>query len=418
MSSFSFIHAADLHLDSPFKGLVIDSPRFADILRQASFDAFDALIRLAVDNRVDFVLVAGDVYDSADRSIRAQLAFRKGMDHLKKHGIRAYVVHGNHDPSDTGLSAITWPENVHFFSSKAPETTIFSGPSGPLATITGMSFSHRREKRNLARLFHPHGNGSFNIGLLHCNVGSHTGHEPYAPCTLKDLESSPFDYWALGHVHTRQILLKQPYVVYPGNIQGRTFREPGPRGCYLVRVTDGHVDEMDFHELCGVRWFSEELDISSVPTLDGLEEAVIQRIQALRAGTPEQAIIVRFFLTGRSSLFKDLNKAGALEGIETGIREAFEEATPPVWLQALESRCLPGLDLVARMKGDDFVGQLLQIAHEWESDDIGKGHPLAEAVQGLFSNRRILKALGPLDDRQLLDLLKEAKLMVVDMLDS
>ncbi len=418
MSSFSFIHAADLHLDSPFKGLVIDSPGLADTLRQATFDAFDALIRLALDNEVDFILVAGDIYDSLDRSIRAQLAFREGMARLKEQGIKAYVVHGNHDPADTGLSAITWPENVYFFSSKAPETVVFSGPGGPLATITGMSFPHRQEKRNLAKMFNPPGDRSFNIGLLHCNVGSHTGHEPYAPCNLRDLLSSRIDYWALGHVHTRQILSERPYVVYPGNIQGRTFREQGPRGCYLVRVTDGHVDGMDFHELCGIRWFSEELDISDISTMDGLEGAVVQRIQDLRDNAPGQGIVARFFMTGRSFLFNELNRAGTLEGLEAGIREGFDDAEPPLWLQTLESRCLPELDLVARMKSDDFVGQLLQIAHEWKTDGRGEGHPLTKAVQELFSNRRILKAVGPLDEGELLTLLEEAKLMLVDMLDS
>ena len=192
-------------------------------LRDATFRAFDRVVETCIERRVNFLLVAGDVYNGADRSLRAQLRFRDGLKRLGDVGIQAFVVHGNHDPLDGWTAKLEWPETVHFFGGDEPGTVTIEGEDGPIAVIHGMSFEKRDIKDNLSLGFPARSKADedlFHIGLLHCNVGSDTGHDPYAPCTLDDLISRGYDYCALGHVHTRAVLNEEPDIHYAGNIPG------------------------------------------------------------------------------------------------------------------------------------------------------------------------------------------------------
>jgi len=248
--SFSFVHAADLHLDSPFKGVTAESPAIAGSLHSATFDVYNSLIDLCIEKQVQFLLIAGDIYDGADRSLRAQLRFRDGLQRLADKNIQAFVVHGNHDPFKGHSRSIDWPEGIHVFSYRKVKSIPFKIDNSPLALISGISHENISITTNLAKKFESHDPDLFQIGLLHCNVGKDTGHEAYAPCELQDLIKTGLDYWALGHVHERKILHKDPYVVYPGNTQGRNIREQNERGCYLIQVDDNNrVSNLHFARL-------------------------------------------------------------------------------------------------------------------------------------------------------------------------
>ena len=190
MKALSFVHTADLHLDSPFKGISEINSEISLQLTEATFVAFNKIIDLCIEKQVDFLLIIGDVYDGADRSLRAQLRFRDGLNKLSEAGIKAYVVHGNHDPLAGWSANLDWPENVHIFSGESVEKVSFEKDGKEIAQIYGISHRKRDIKTNLALEFpEKTGNPPFTIGMLHCNVGSDTGHEPYAPCMLEDLIS-------------------------------------------------------------------------------------------------------------------------------------------------------------------------------------------------------------------------------------
>lgn len=409
MESFSFVHTADLHLDSPFTGLTVRDERIGQALRSATFEAFDALVQLCIDRNVQFLVVAGDVYDSADRSIRAQLRFRDGLARLAENGIASFVVHGNHDALDGWSSSMTWPDGVHVFG-KDVETVVHDD-----VAVTGVSYRKRNETRNLAERFRAEHAGRFQIGLLHANCGSDTGHEPYAPCTLADLAGTGMDYWALGHVHERA-LAENPHVVYPGNTQGRNFRERGARGCALVTVQDGQVEKIEFCPLDAVRWLAADVSIEGLGSIDALDQALLEAVEGLRRQADDRGIACRLRLTGRGPLDGELRRGSAIEDLVGRVRESFEDADPFCWFEAIEAVSRPEVDLERRRQGRDLVAQVLSVAAELAASQ-DDPHPLESALDDLFQDPRGRKALDPLTRCELDALLDQAQFLCLDLLE-
>jgi DNA repair exonuclease SbcCD nuclease subunit len=259
---FCFIHAADLHLDTPFEGIGQVAPHVAEALRDASLEAFDALVELAFARNAAFVVFAGDIYDGADRGIRAQLRFRRGLERLSDAGIWSFVVHGNHDPVATGWSAIRgdWPPLVKIFAPGLVDEVAVVKNGEPVATVRGVSFAQRGEVDDLALRFPGRSGPELHVGVLHCNLGGNLKHDPYAPCSVDDLVKPGYDYWALGHIHQRTIVRDgDPWIVYSGNLQGRSPKtsEQGAKGALVVEV-DGHTHS--FARVCSARRHSVPAD--------------------------------------------------------------------------------------------------------------------------------------------------------------
>ncbi len=416
MKPFSFIHAADLHIDSPFKGVSAQSPELAEELQKSTLRAFENLIDACREHEVDFVLVAGDVYDGADRSLGAQLKFHDGLKRLAKMGIRSFVVHGNHDPLDGRVSSLQWPAEVKVFG-KSAETVTVEVKGEAVASVSGISFAKKDVRSNLAKTLEPGSAGLFHIGLLHCNVGSDTGHEPYAPCELSDLKSAGMHYWALGHVHTRQILSEDPLVVYPGNPQGRSIREPNVRGCYLVRVDTTGKAELQFLPLDVVRWHETSVSISGLDTVDALDRELGETLEALVAGAGGRAIVCRLKLQGRGPLYKELHAEGAAGDLLLRIRESWAGADPIMWVQRIELDCRPDVDLDERAKQGDLLAEVLTVAKEYSADTAGLSRLKAAALDELWQNNRARKALTELDDDAIRAVLSEAELLCLDLLE-
>ena len=420
INSFKFVHAADLHLDSPFKGITTDNEAIGKILHSATFDAFDALINLCIKEQVNFLLIAGDVYDGFDRSLRAQLKFRDGLARLAGHNIYTFVDQGNHDPANSQSAAIEWPDKVHIFDSSKAESKIFNGENNdePTALISGISHGKSNEIQNLTKKFSRKDAGIFHIGLLHCNTGSNTGHDPYAPCELSELIELGMEYWALGHVHERKILSTDPYVVYSGNTQGRNIREQGERGCYLVSVRNMFVEDIRFCALDAVRWLRVDVNIENMETIDELEKALYDNIIKICVDSDNvRAFVLRVNINGSGSLYKELQKENTVQDLLEHMREFFISDNPYIWVQGMNVNCRPEIDMEILKKRGDFLSQVLKIADNINVQETDAATLIKPVLSDLFENRRIKEVLAELSQDEMDVIVQRAALLCVDILE-
>ena len=364
---FRFVHAADLHLDTPFEGLRRVEPFVADALRDASLEAFDALVRLALEREAAFVVLAGDVYDGAERGVRAQLAFRRGVERLSAAGVATFVVHGNHDPVEAGWSAVrAWPSSVTVFGTEAVASVPVERDGAVVATVHGISYAQRVVTENLALRFRRSDAPGLHVGLLHANVGS-SDHAPYSPCTVEDLRRASLDYWALGHVHARQVVhAGDPWVVYPGNLQGRSPKpsERGPKGALVVEVDGTAVRPPEFVALDRVRFETLEVDVAGLADLAEVHAALQRAAEARSEQADGRSLLVRATLIGRGPAHADLRRPGAVAGLVQGLRDEAGQGSPFLWWEAVRDGTRPALDVdVVRRRGD-FAAELLRVADE------------------------------------------------------
>lgn len=267
---FKFLHAADIHLDSPLRGLDQYEGAPVDAIRGATRKAFSNLVRLAIHERVDFVILAGDVYDGEWRDYNTGLYFIKELRELDRAGIPVVMIRGNHDAESRITSQLTLPPNTREFSTSGAETWKLDALG---VAIHGQGYARQAETRNLAADYPVPVGGYYNIGVLHTALDGREGHEPYAPTTISELEVSGYHYWALGHVHQRNSENgdRHPRIEFPGNIQGRHIRECGPKGCLLVSVDAQQRAIVDFQAIDVFRWAEVKVDAKTAgSTADAL----------------------------------------------------------------------------------------------------------------------------------------------------
>lgn len=414
---FSFIHCADLHLDSPFEGIHALEPQIAAVLRDATFKAFDRVIDLAISERVDFLIVAGDVYDGEDRSLRAQIRFRDALRRAAAAGIRCFVAHGNHDPLSGWEAELKMPEGVHRFGGQGVEVVVVRRAGEPLAQIYGISYPVREVRENLVPKFRRQAGRPFAIGVLHGNAGGDPNHDNYAPCTLEDLVTNRMDYWALGHIHAQKILRgHDPCIIYPGNIQGRNWGELGARGCYLVRVDETGRINPEFVATDVARWFTQEVDLTDLNTWDDLWDLINRRREEVRAAAAGRATILRLQLTGRGELHADLRRRVDPESdLALQLREGETDRPDFVWVESVQNRTRPPVDLAQRRLVQDFIGDFLGAA-----ETIRTGGNLAasllEVLSRLKEHRIIAHQLEKFTAADCSEVLNAAETLGVDLL--
>jgi DNA repair exonuclease SbcCD nuclease subunit len=416
-----FVHTGDLHLDSPFLGLGQAVPeRIASALRDATLRSWERIVRLAIDEHVDAVLVAGDVFEGANRTLRAQVAFRDGLEQLARERIPSFVVTGNHDPLSGWEPAVTWPDLAYRF----PATDVSSRPmlrdGVELARVHGISYGVRDVTRNLAATFLRDGDEPFAIGLLHANVGGIEGHANYAPCSLSDLASSGMDYWALGHIHRHGILrAADPTIVYCGNPQGRDPGETDPRGCYLVEVDERGRVVPAFRPMDVVRWQRLSLPIEGIATDEGLYQAVGDAIESA-ATAAGRSIVALVTLTGRGPLHASLRRPAVLRDVQLLVRERFGIGEPFAWLETIRDETRPTIDLAVRRAAGDLLGETLrEFERSRQALRQGQQADLHDLLLDLYDHPRVRRALGGAQPgtAELLALLESAEAQVIDQLD-
>ncbi|HFF2660560.1 TPA: exonuclease SbcCD subunit D [Listeria monocytogenes] len=253
MKEIQFLHMADLHLDSPFIGLsTLPQPLFSAI-QESTFQSLERITTVAIKEAVDFVLIAGDIYDSEDQSVRAQARFSKEMKRLEVANIPVFMIHGNHDFIEKHKEKLTLPSNVHVFSEQV-EVMSHKTATGVSVNIYGFSYNERHIRSSRVDKYKIQGNADFHIALLHgSEVSSSEEHDLYAPFRVQEISKKGFDYWALGHIHKRQLLAESPSIYYPGNIQGRNRKESGEKGASIITLSEASTT-IDFIGTSPIIW--------------------------------------------------------------------------------------------------------------------------------------------------------------------
>ncbi|MDY0396003.1 exonuclease SbcCD subunit D [Virgibacillus halophilus] len=346
----SFIHAADLHLDSPFKGLIDIPENILQEIRESTFKALDQLVEQAIRLRVDFVLLAGDLFDNERQSLKAQLRLRHAFERLKTYDIPIYLSYGNHDYLQGNIHPVSYPDNVYIFPDGQIRHFVYEKNGKKLTAIYGFSYEQRAVTENMAKRFHTmrdDGQIPYHIAMLHGSLGHSTEHDTYAPFQITDMTEKSFDYWALGHIHQREIVREQhPVIVYPGNTQGRSIKESGQRGCYHVMMRNQKTT-LSFLPLASVEFHTLEITVNHSNEIHELERLILERIQQIKSTTVAQLVKLKL-IAERFDFYEEL--------IEI-VNEQIMHDTCWQYIYRFE---LQTLDKGAMVKGQSFVGELAE----------------------------------------------------------
>ncbi|PTN34365.1 DNA repair exonuclease [Desulfonatronum sp. SC1] len=365
---FSFLHVADIHLDSPLHGLSRYEGAPVDEIRGATRQALANLVDYAVDNAVPLVVLAGDVYDADCPDYQTLLHFAEQMSRLGGHGIQVIMIRGNHDADNPMTASLRLPENVHVLSSTKADT--WRSPDLPVA-VHGRSYAGREILDNLAATYPAPLPDLFNIGLLHTAMTGRAGHARYAPCSLNDLTAKGYQYWALGHVHDHEIVHRDPHVVYSGCIQGRHIREAGAKGCVRVDVHPDGTVQTERVILDVLRWMLLDLDLTGARDLDDLRLAVTSGLRdALAARQDDRMTAVRLRLYGQTPLHAQAVRDP--DRLVAQIRlTATDVSRRGVWVEKVILDTTPDVNIEDIAEGDTPQAALLQALKDLEEDPAG-----------------------------------------------
>ena len=355
MKNMTFIHAADLHLGGMFTGFRHLPDTLYEKLKASGYQALKNLVDTAIKEKVDFVILAGDIYEVDNRNLKAQIQFQKAMERLNKEGIPVYMIHGNHDFLEGEYFNLSLPPNVHVFGPKV-EIKEHIKEDGTTAMLYGFSYGKRHVKDRMIEGYIKQAAGDFHIGLLHGNLDGETAHGHYAPFTKRDLLEKGFDYWALGHIHKRMFVLDHPVAVYPGCLQGRNKKETGEKGFYLVHLSENGT-KMDFRTASVINWQEEKMEASSLG-MSELVRSLHNRKEYLRQNGKDLLLEVTLDASNAQEedwIYADMNEL--LEAVQEG--EEMEE--PMIWIHSI--KILPP-DWMEKDKqvSESFLAELLAVS--------------------------------------------------------
>jgi DNA repair protein SbcD/Mre11 len=417
MPGIKFVHTADLHLDTPFKGLSNVNTELASRLKDATLKSFQRIINLCISEKVDFLLIAGDIFDSEAKSLSAQLRFVDELKRLSQSGIPSYIITGNHDPLISWMNELEMPSMVHRFGSVNVESVTLMRDNQPLADIYGVSFENKSVDWNLASTFMKKtSQAPFSVAMMHGTISSATSHHPYAPFSIDDIKGKGFDYWALGHVHKRQVVSSSsPAVVYPGNPQGRDFGETGQRGCYLVEINFQQAPGIRFVPTQQIRFEELVIDLSNTHKINILPEVILKAMQGIQVNNDKSSLILRLNLVGRTPLHIHLHKPGEVEQLTDLLNEGQLQREYFQWIDRISINTMPDIDLMELKKGNDFTAEILK-AVEYIEVNLEKLDEKLFEIESEFNSqaaKRELKELSPAEKKEIL---AKAQWMIIDQL--
>lgn len=359
-----FIHAADIHLDSPLRGLEKYEGAPVEAVRQASRRALENLVALAIAERVAFVVIAGDVFDGDWKDYNTGLYFVRQMARLDESGIPVLLLKGNHDAANKLSKSLPYPPNVRVFSHRSAETFVIEQHN---VAIHGQSFAGADVRDDLSASYPAARSGMFNMGVLHTCASGREGHDAYAPCKIDGLISKGYNYWALGHIHKREVLHADPLIVFPGNIQGRHIRETGPKGCYLVTVNDRLEACEEFCELSVMRWELLSIDLAEARNEEDVYSLVSDAFSAAITGSDGMPLALRLHLEGQTQLDTQLrsNRQHFVESIRSlGMQRGADQ----LWIEKVKIHtCAPSSAAPEHFDGP--LAELVNLISQSRDDD-------------------------------------------------
>ena len=365
MTTFKFLHAADLHLGSPFQGLALKDTGVAHRFAEASRAAFSDLVSRALAEKVDFIVIAGDVYDGDWKDNSIGLFFNRELARLERADIEIFLLKGNHDAESVITRSVMLPASVRHFATDQPSTFRIDRLQ---VALHGQGFADRAVTENLVAAYPGRVAGWFNIGVLHTALTGRPPHANYAPCTPGHLRARGYDYWALGHIHDYEMVSTRPHIVFPGNLQGRNIREKGAKGAVLVSVADGTLVNVERVIVDRARWEELIVDVTGKTSDDAIIKFVEEAVRPLGAIATERLVALRIKLIGATSVHRQL--VARREQLADEILAACHRVHNDIWLEKLEintqaptsrqpsSAALMSVDLAALLSsiddGEDF----------------------------------------------------------------
>lgn len=392
-----FIHGADLHLDSPFIGLKTLPDFLWEKIYQSTFMALTNLVNHAIEKQVDFVLLAGDIYDSDDRSVKAQAFLKKEMERLNQAEIPVFICHGNHDYIENSGLHLKMPENVELFN-QAVETKWLTTKVGERVAISSFSYNSRWiTKRMIAEYPKKYESADFHIGMLHgFSEGLETAHGHYAPFTVNELKNKGYDYWALGHIHTRQVLETQPPILYAGNTQGRSSKEMGIKGCELVNLTlsDASIETLETQV---IQWETLEISLANLSKLDEVYREIQERIEEKTAS--QKNYLLAIDLVDTNDLLpivrKKVSQGELLEALQQ-----ISSKEPFIWVNQIK----------LQKRTTETANEKMFIMEEWLHgiEELSKESQFNQSTNALFDFARIEDLLESRDSAYRTRIMKQS----------
>ena len=358
MDEFKFLHVADIHLDSPLLGLSKYEGVPVEEIRLATRTALTNAVDLAIEEKVEFVVISGDIYDGDWPHFGTGLFFCSEMGRLERAGIEVFLLYGNHDADSVLTKKLPLPDNVHAFRSNKAHTI----PHKRTGTaVHGRSYRDKDTRDNLASQYPEAVPGVLNIGVLHTALSGRPPHAPYAPCSVAELAAKGYQYWALGHVHDFEIVSTNPYIVFPGNLQGRTIREAGGKGAVLVTVTDGAISiQPERRLLDSVRWFHAKVNLTGVDRPESFNEGIRFGLEEALENSDGLPTVVRLSVTGATPLHSWL--ISREDQVKQDVRAIAVSLSKQLWVERVSLKTSPTVSIAAREHSADELHSILEEA--------------------------------------------------------
>ncbi len=412
-----FVHAADLHLDSPLCGLAKYDGAPADRIRGASRRAMENLVELCVEEEAQLLLLAGDIFDGTWKDHGTGLFFVQQLSRLRQADVRVVWIRGNHDAASEVRRHLHMPEGVKELRVKSPETCVLEELG---VAVHGQGFATKAVTERLAEAYPQRHTDLFNIGLLHTSATGRAGHEPYAPCTVELLANKGYDYWALGHVHQREVLSEDPWIVFPGNLQGRHAREAGSKGASIVTVESGRIQRVEHRALDVVRWEVCRVDATNAADRDDVLSRISERLRLAVAAADDRLLAARIVITGETLAHAALSTSR--RGLEESLRElASDVGEGALWIEKVVVETSDVVSLGDVLLREDAVGQVARALRALRDDEDALGELAsqfaelsqklpAELLEGdervVFDVSAMRDAIGDVEQRILTELLR------------
>ena len=338
IAGFRFIHTADIHLDSPLKSLALRNPELAELVGGASRQALCDIVDLCINERVDALIIAGDLYDGDQTSMKTARFLAGELNRLSAAGIRTFIIRGNHDALSRISRELVLPDLVKLFGGRPEHVLIERGPGEKPVAIHGLSFANPTAPESLLPKYPRALPDAINIGIMHTSLGGAPGHDPYAPCSPADLQATGYDYWALGHIHKRSVVTGSATIVMPGMPQGRDINEDGPKSVTLATIGDDGTVSLEERQTALAEFARVTVDATGFSEWSDLAGALTEALTPARANSSAPQLVVRLAVSGQTPLAWRMRRDA-----DVLFAEAEERAAQigGVWIEKIEVGCTP-----------------------------------------------------------------------------